>query len=288
MIGLKDLSYRYGCTFYALRDINTNIPNGIHLLLGENGAGKTTLLKMMSGLLLPTIGGAFVDGQNVAERRPEVMQNVFFVPEDCLMPARTINEFARVHSRFYPGFNAEDFRQNLADFAMTGDEPLGSLSLGMRKRANLAYVLSLHCSITLLDEPANGLDINAKKILRQMIMRTCSDDQTIVISTHTVWDLEQLFDGVIVLRQGRLVLSKMVYELAERIAFVTSPNHYTGALYEEVSMAGYRSIVQRRPEMQETAVDFNLLYSSLMSKNAEIIINLINEPLNTENNATTC
>lgn len=286
MIELKNLSFRYGHSFFALRDINATIPSGIHLLLGENGAGKTTLLQVIGGLLFPTIGECLIDGRDVASRRPEVMERIFFMPEDCVFPAKTINAFASMHSQFYPTFNADDLGRNLADFGMTGDEPVAGLSLGMRKRANLAYVLALHCPVTLLDEPANGLDINAKKSLRQMIMRNCGDEQTIIVSTHTVWDLEQLFDGVIVLRQGSMILSKAVYDIAERLSFVTSPGHYPGAWYEEVSMAGYRSIASRNENDPETDVDFNLLYSALMGNNADMIINLINRPDN--DNDTDC
>ncbi len=285
MIELNNLSFRYGHTFFALRDLNTEIPSGIHLLLGENGAGKTTLLQIISGLLFPSMGECLIDGCNVALREPSVMERIFFLPEDCVFPAKTINDFARMHSRFYPTFDAGDLDRNLADFGMTGDEPLAGLSLGMRKRANLAYVLALHCPVALLDEPANGLDINAKKSLRQMIMRNCGDEQTIIISTHTVWDLEQLFDGIVVLRHGSLMISKPVYEIAERVAFVTSPGHYPGAWYEEVSMAGYRSIAPRSEDAPETDVDFNLLYSALMGNNADAIINLINNQLENDNNA---
>ena len=288
MIQLDNISFRYGRTFYALRDINTTIAPGIHLLLGENGAGKTTLLQLMAGLLFPAMGTCRIDGADVTLREPTTMQNVFFLPEDYLFPAKTINDFMRMHSHFYPTFSAEDLGRNLADFGMTGDEPLTGLSLGMRKRANLAYVLALHCPVTLLDEPANGLDINAKKCLRQLIMRNCGDDQTIIVSTHTVWDLEQLFDGVIVLSRGGLVLAKPVYEIAERISFVTSSSHYPGAWYEEVSMAGYRSIAPRRDDDPETCVDFNLLYSALMSHNAQLIINMLNNPSYIESNDTEC
>lgn len=276
MIELDNLSFRYGHTFYALRDVNAKIAPGIHLLLGENGAGKTTLLQVIAGLLFPAMGACRIDGVDVALRRPDTLQQLFFLPEDCTFPAKTINDFARMHSQFYPTFSADDLGRNLSDFGMTGDEPLAGLSLGMRKRANLAYVLALHCPVTLLDEPANGLDINAKKCLRQLIMRNCADEQTIIVSTHTVWDLEQLFDGVIVLNHGELVLSKAVYEIAECVSFVTSPSHYPGAWYEEVSMAGYRSIAPRNAGAPETNVDFNLLYSALMSRNAELILNMLN------------
>jgi len=288
MIQLDNISFRYGRTFYALRDVTTTIDPGIHLLLGENGAGKTTLLQLMAGLLFPGNGTCRIDGMDVSLREPDTMRNLFFLPEDYVFPAKTINDFMRMHARFYPTFSADDLGRNLADFGMTGDELLMGLSLGMRKRANLAYVLALHCPVTLLDEPANGLDINAKKCLRQLIMRNCADDQTIIVSTHTVWDLEQLFDGVIVLNRGGLVLAKSVYEIAERISFVTSPSHYPGAWYEEVSMAGYRSIAPRRDDAPETSVDFNLLYSALMSHNAQLIINMLNDQSYNESHATDC
>lgn len=130
--------------------------------------------------------------------------------------------------------------------------------------------------MTLLDEPTNGLDINAKKQLRHLMMRNMRDDAVIIVSTHTVWDLEQLFDGVVMLRGGHVMMSRSVDEITRRLAFVTSPAAVDDALYQEFSMTGYRAIVEASDEV-ETQIDYNLLYSALMSPGAESLLALINK-----------
>lgn len=231
---------------------------------------------MIAGLRLPQKGVCLIDGEDVSGRAPSVLSQVFFLADDGMLPCKTINEFSRVHAVFYPGFSAEDLAQNLADFGLSGDEPLKALSLGMRKKAAIAYVLALHCGVTLLDEPTNGLDINAKKQLRHLMMRNMRDDAVIIVSTHTVWDLEQLFDGVVMLRGGHVMMSRSVDEITRRLAFVTSPAAVDDALYQEFSMTGYRAIVEASDEV-ETQIDYNLLYSALMSPGAESLLALINK-----------
>ena len=76
-----------------------------------------------------------------------------------------------MHSRFYPTFSQETFEENLHDFRLTGHENFNQLSLGLRHKSLLAYVLALGVDVLLLDEPANGLDIDSKKTLRNMLAR---------------------------------------------------------------------------------------------------------------------
>ncbi|MDE6490896.1 MAG: ABC transporter ATP-binding protein [Muribaculaceae bacterium] len=274
-VRLENITYRYSKYRDALVNATASIEPGIHLLLGENGSGKTTLLHVMAGLRLPQEGICLIDGEDVSMREPSVLSRVFFLPDDGMLPCKTINEFSRMHAGFYPNFSAEDLALNLADFGLSGDEPLKALSLGMRKKAAIAYVLALHCAVTLLDEPTNGLDINAKKQLRHLMMRNMRDDAVVIVSTHTVWDLEQLFDGVMMLRSGHIMMSRTVDEITSRLAFVTSPASIDGALYQEFSMTGYRGIVESSDDV-ETQIDYNLLYSALMSPSAESVLGVIN------------
>lgn len=274
-VRLENVTYRYSKYRDALVEASASIEPGIHLLLGENGAGKTTLLHVMAGLRIPQEGVCLINGEDVSARVPSVLSQVFFLADDGMLPCKTINEFSRVHAVFYPGFSADDLARNLADFGLSGDEPLKALSLGMRKKAAIAYVLALHCGVTLFDEPTNGLDINAKKQLRHLMMRNMRDDAVIIVSTHTVWDLEQLFDGVIMLRGGHVMMSRSIDEITGRIAFVNSPASIDGALYQEFSMTGYRGIVAASDDV-ETPIDYNLLYSALMSPSAESVLALIN------------
>ena len=274
MININYLSYSYKKEQNALNNINVQIEPGIHLLLGENGAGKTTLLHVIAGLLFAQKGSCKIDGNDISLRLPNDMNKVFFMPEDITFPAKSINDFAKIHSPFYPTFSKDLFRQNLETFHLTGNEELSSLSLGIRKKANIAYVMALGTDIILLDEPTNGLDINAKKELLKIMVSSIRDDQTVIISTHTVWDLKNLFDSVIMLKQGELLLSMSNDELVSKISFMTGNTLNPDALYTERDINGYHWI-EKNVDGIETETNFTLLYSALMSDNIQNIINAL-------------
>ena len=274
MININDLTYSYYKGHNALDNINAQIGPGIHLLLGENGAGKTTLLHVIAGLLYAKEGLCEIDGNDISKRRPCDMSKVFFMPEDITYPAKSINEFAKIHSQFYPTFNENTFRNNLETFHLSGDEPFAALSLGNRKKANLAYVMALGTDVLLLDEPTNGLDINAKKELLKIMVSSLNEQQTVIISTHTVWDLKNLFESVMMLRRGELVLSMSTEEISSKLSFVASTSPSPNALYIEQDMTGFKSI-ERNIDGNETEINFALIYSALMSEAAQNVLDAL-------------
>lgn len=274
MIDIKNLSFNYNKGYKALDNINANLGAGVHLLLGENGAGKTTLLHVIAGLLFAKEGSCSIDGNDISLRRPCDMSKVFFMPEDITFPAKNINDFAKIHSQFYPTFNEEIFRQNLEIFHLTGNESFSSLSLGNRKKANLAYVMALGSDVLLLDEPTNGLDINAKKELLKIMVGSLREDQTVIVSTHTVWDLKNLFESVMMLRRGNLLLSMTTEELGSKLSFMASTAPSPNALYLEQDMNGFRWI-EKNIDGNETEINFSLIYSALMSNAAQNVLDAL-------------
>lgn len=274
MIDIKNLSFNYNKGYKALDNINANLGAGVHLLLGENGAGKTTLLHVIAGLLFAKEGSCSIDGNDISLRRPCDMSKVFFMPEDITFPAKNINDFAKIHSQFYPTFNEEIFRQNLEIFHLTGNESFSSLSLGNRKKANLAYVMALGSDVLLLDEPTNGLDINAKKELLKIMVGSLREDQTVIVSTHTVWDLKNLFESVMMLRRGNLLLSMTTEELGSKLSFMASTAPSPNALYIEQDMNGFRWI-EKNIDGNETEINFSLIYSALMSNAAQNVLDVL-------------
>lgn len=278
MIQLHNISYTYRHGIEAIVNASGEIGHGIHLLLGENGAGKTTLLHIISGLLYPSSGKCLINETNVDKRLPSTMQQIFLLTDDMQFPGRTINELRDIHATFYPRFNPEMLAENLAAFGMNGNEKLSKLSLGTRRKALIAYVISLRTQIILLDEPANGLDITAKKILRRMLARCVGDDQTVIVSTHTIWDLKDLFDSLLVISHGRLLVNRPTWEIAESLSFAASPLPFTEALYQEQEAGLFRAILPYSPDTTSyTDVDFNLLYSALMSPSAPKIISILSQ-----------
>lgn len=276
MITLDNISYSYPKGKRALTMIRATLGSGIHLLLGENGAGKTTLLHVMSGLLTPQQGRCLLDGVAVDRREPSTQQSIFLMGDEMKFPARSVNDFAGRHARFFPTFSSEVLAEALAAFGMTGDEELDSMSFGTRKKAQMAYALALRTPVLLLDEPANGLDIDSRKVLRRLMSAVVTDEQTVVVSTHTVNDLGPLFDGVLVMRRSNLLLAATTGRLLSRLTFnVASVAPDDDALYVETDLGVFRSIEPNRTGEPLTDIDYSLLYSALMSVKAPALLQLL-------------
>lgn len=276
MIELKDLefSYRRNGT-PALSGLTATIPPGIHLLAGENGAGKTTLLHIIAGLSAPTRGECLIDGRPAFSDVPSDKARVFMLEEEMYFPCRSIRGFASVHSRFYPSFSQETFLANLVAFGFSGDEPMRSLSLGNRKKAQLAYVLALGVDVLLLDEPTNALDIESKETLRHIIASSLREDQTVIVSTHTVSELENLYDGAVMLTRSRLLFSGTEEAVSGRLAFRVTRVPDPDAVYSEIQVGRVLSILPADEDAEPTRVDWRLFYSALHSPRRDRVAELL-------------
>ena len=275
MIAIDHLTYSYRRGFIAINDATATIQPGIHLLLGENGAGKTTLLRLIAGLLFPTSGTVSIDDCMMNNRVPSTLKKVFMLPDTMEIPASTIRAFAGMHSRFYPTFSQESFEENLREFNLSGHEVFGQLSLGLRHKSLLAYAIALGVDVLLLDEPANGLDIDSKKALRNMLARCTTEEQTVIISTHTVSDLRELYDGLIMLSRGQLLISRPTWEIAERISCVASAIPPADAIFTEQGPGIFHSIVANTGN-NDSDLNYALLYSALMSPARETLLKHLN------------
>ncbi len=280
MITLDNLTYIYRGSVPALNGITAQIGPGIHLLLGENGAGKTTLLHVIAGMRIPLMPSmCLIDGEPVGKRLPSVMRKVFLVSDNMDIPFATIEEMTVRHAVFYPTFNPEMLRRNLEKLGMTGREHIDEFSLGNRKKAILAYALALGVEILLLDEPANGLDISAKQKVLSMMAECVGEDQTVILSTHTVSDFRQLFDSVMVLSVGQLMVNRPVWEITEIVDFVTSDTPLPEAIYVEQTLGRFSSIVPHVAGSLVTDIDYVMLYNAIHSPSSgPALMKLLNTP----------
>ncbi len=277
MLNYNKLSYRYDRRHKALDGISASVAPGICLLLGENGAGKSTLLGLSAGQLKATDGEVTFDGFSTGLRLPDTMKDIFFLSDHWQSPFRNIRETAKYHEPFYPNFSAEMLETNLAAFGLTGYERLKRLSLGMKHKTYIAYALALRPRLLLLDEPAIGLDIDSKKELRRMVSRCVNEEQTVMISTHTVADLEVLYDYLIILHTGQIVLAISTEEISARLNFVTSAVPVPDALYMETTGGLFRAIVKAGEDPYASSVNFELLYSAIISGQSPEILELLRQ-----------
>lgn len=275
MISLKNVSYRYtGSNRDSIADFNMDLSSGkIVGLLGANGAGKSTLLYLISGLLKPKSGIVDVNGFTPWDRRPDFLNQIFLVPEEFDVPSISLEAYVKAYSPFYPKFSQESLMEALLHFNLTPDIHLGSLSMGQRKKAFLAFALACHTPVLLMDEPTNGLDIPGKSEFRKAVVKTMNDERTIIISTHQVRDLDQLLDHVTIMDNEGILLDESIAELQEKFIFGLSPIlPENGVLWSEPIMGGYAFMKMRTPDHPETEVNLEALFNYIYSRSSSAVI----------------
>ncbi len=214
MIELKGIQKKY-LLKQAIRGIDLQVKKGTIVgLLGPNGSGKSTLLKMMAGLIYPTSGTILVAG-----RKPDVhnKQHVAYLPEiDHLYGWMTVKETLQFISGFYKDWQAERAAEMVVKMELDENQKVRNLSKGMRARLKLIAALSRKVPLILLDEPFSGIDPSSRaKIIRSIISEFQSDEQTIVLSTHSVNESEPMFDDVIFLQNGQVTIFDSTEDLRE-------------------------------------------------------------------------
>lgn len=265
MLILKNLNFAYGKK-QVFDNLNLELHAGhIYGLLGSNGMGKSTLLRTLTGLLLPQRGSILVNEHIPGHRTPAFLQQIFFLPEDFLLPDIIIDSFANTTAPFYPQFNRQHFHQYLEEFAIAPDQRLPRLSYGQQKKVLISFGLACHTPFLFMDEPTNGLDMQSKRTFRKLIAGAVDENTCIVISTHQVKDLENLLDQVMVMAQGKMVFNESISSIQDALAFKIAGNEaeVTQALYAEKNLAGH-SIVANNTGQESYHVDLELLHKAII------------------------
>ena len=272
MVRIRNLHFGYSRRTLQLENLNLDLQRGrIYGLLGKNGAGKSTLLKNIVGLAFPIAGTCEVDGHAAARRRPDTLQDLFFLPEDVQAPAVTATQLAASTGVFYPRFDAAAFHDYLHELDVPSLSKLTKLSFGQQKKVLIAFALATNTSLLVLDEPTNGLDIPSKAQFRKLVARALGEERCVIISTHQVRDLDSLIDTVLVLHQRRVVLNETIDQLAEQLHFGTAPAGTTPpeVLYAEPSVRG-QQIIKPNAGGTFSKVDLELLFNALTGSDSAV------------------
>jgi len=269
MITIENLAYRYrGSSRQVFSSFGLEIgQNRICGLLGKNGTGKSTLLYLISGLLRPVAGSVRVDGQEARLRRPEMLGEMFLVPEEYALPNIKLRDYLAVNAPFYPRFSHEVFSDCLNEFEMPSDINLKNLSMGQKKKVIISFALAAQTRYLLMDEPTNGLDIPSKSQFRKVVSQSMSPDRTMIISTHQVHDVESLIDQVVMLTENGLAMNATVEEICQKYSFEYREvgSDMTDVVYSEPTASGYKVMAQRH-DGGDTQVDLELLFSAISRK----------------------
>ena len=206
------LSKQYNRMSYALQNLNLALaPGQIVGLLGPNGSGKTTFIKLINDLLVPTEGRILIDG-----RAPgvETKKIVSYLPErSCLDESMRIKEILRYFADFYQDFSTEKADAMLRDLEIDPAARLRTLSKGSREKVQLVLVMSRDARLYVLDEPIGGVDPAARDYILRTILANYREEATVLLSTHLIYEIENILDRVLFLRQGQIVLNAGVDEI---------------------------------------------------------------------------
>lgn len=276
MIVLNNISFSYRRSRPVLTDLSIELQSGtVCGLLGRNGVGKSTMLYLMAGLLRPATGYVTCNGFRPFDRKVDFLNDIFIVPEEFCLPAIPLDEYIRLNSPFYPKFDASVMDRLLRMFDLAPDINLGALSMGQKKKVFLSFAMACNTGILLLDEPTNGLDISAKRAFRMAVSSIMDENKTIVISTHQVYDIEQILDHVIIADNNRILLNRSTAEITERLRFnfTNDPERANRALFTLPLPGGFNIVEYVNDASEETDVNLESLFE-LTQKHPDLMMQI--------------
>ena len=231
IISTQGLTRAYG-TKVAVNHLDLSIRRGeVFGLLGPNGAGKTTTILMLLGLTEPTLGSAQINGIDCTRNSIEVKRITGYLPDNVgFYPDMTGRENLRFTGRLN-GLDEKTINEKIEELlervGMTyaADQKTGTYSKGMRQRLGIADVLMKDPQVIILDEPTLGLDPEGMRdFLRLIKQLSVEDGRTILVSSHQLYQIQQICDRVGIFVSGSLIACGRIEELGRQIA---SEGHYT-------------------------------------------------------------
>lgn len=273
MITIKNLEFSYSKRTKLLSNLNLQLEAGrIHGLLGKNGEGKSTLLKLVSGLVFPKEGSIDVMGFLPQIRKPEMLQEIFFLPEELPHITLSIENYEKVYAPFYPNFSSEQFGGYLREFDVDNKKAmLSKLSHGQKKKVMIAFGLATNTKLLLMDEPTNGLDIPSKGQFRRMVAAGVDENRCLIISTHQVHDLDSLIDNIIVMEKHEIVFNQPIENITKKLLFRVGNRNENNenAIYSEDTLHGLYQVCKNTTD-EDSKLDIELLFNAITTKTKEI------------------
>ncbi len=213
IVETRNLTRRYGDTL-ALDHLNLQIPEGaIFGFIGPNGAGKTTTMRILTTLLLPSSGEAWVAGCSVLKESRAVRKLLGFMPDffgvyDNMKSWEYLDFFGRAYG-VPPPRRASAIGEllDLVDLGHKRDDFVMNLSRGMKQRLSLARTMIHDPKLLILDEPASGLDPRARIELRELLKELRALGKTIMISSHILTELAEMCTHIAIIERGKLLAS---------------------------------------------------------------------------------
>ncbi|MFO8035457.1 MAG: ABC transporter ATP-binding protein [Anaerolineales bacterium] len=237
MISTKNLTKLFK-DFVAVEGVTLHVKAGeVLALLGPNGAGKTTTVRMLTTVLRPTAGRAWVAGYDILEEDAQVRRSVGILTENHgLYQRMQVKEYLDFFGRLY-GMSLAEREERIQDllhkFGLDGDQErrIGEFSKGMRQKLSLARALLHSPPVLLLDEPTSAMDPESARLVRDAIKKLRSEERAIIVCTHNLSEAEELADKIAIIRRGVIIAHGTPQHLKQHLL---GPGEYEVRLRETV------------------------------------------------------
>ncbi len=230
VVSARNLSKRFDSTV-AVDNVSFDIPAGrIVGLIGPNGSGKTTALKAILGLSSYE-GQLNVLGFDPHTQRDDLMKEVCFIADVAVLPRWIkVSEAIEFVAGVHPKFNRKKCEEYLSHTKLKPNTKVKHMSKGMVVQLHLALVMAIDAKLLVLDEPTLGLDILYRKQFYQNLLEDYFDEnKTIIVTTHQVEEIEHILTDLMFIREGKIVLSSTMDEVADRFVEVMVAQEHVAA-----------------------------------------------------------
>lgn len=233
---------------YALKGINLTIEKGkIYGMIGRNGAGKTTLLSMLTAQGRPTKGEVDLNGEKIWENQKALNRMCFsreLNPVTGMGPNNMkVKEYLKIASVYFPYWDSDMADRLIKDFGLNIKQRVCRLSKGMMSMITIIVALASKAEYTFLDEPVAGLDVVAREQFYRLLLEEYNESgRTFIISTHIIEEVADLFEEVIIIKEGELLLKENTQNLLERACHVSGTAEAVNRVIEGKEVHGMENM----------------------------------------------
>lgn len=195
---------------FSLNNINIMLePGKIMGIIGDNGSGKTSIINLIMGLYKPSSGEIELNGNNVEKDPVGYKNDIGFVYDNLsFYPNLKLKDYKKIIAMFYKNFDEEVYDMYFDNFNLDSEEKIKNLSKGQCEKVMIGTALSHHAKLLILDEPIYGLEKTVRKelirIFKDYIKR---ENGSVIISTHNVSELEEIYDQIVYLEKGNILFN---------------------------------------------------------------------------------
>ena len=195
---------------FSLNNINIMLePGKIMGIIGDNGSGKTSIINLIMGLYKPSSGKIELNGNNVEKDSVGYKNDIGFVYDNLsFYPNLKLRDYKKIVSMFYKNFDEEVYDMYFDNFNLDPEEKIKNLSKGQCEKVMISTALSHHAKLLILDEPIYGLEKSVRKELIRIFKDYIKKENgSVVISTHNVSELEEIYDHIVYLEKGKILFN---------------------------------------------------------------------------------